>query len=77
VGAIITLPNERLRAVLNTREFLLRLASPYTPGGFKRIPLEVRRQARWLLKHFPGNYDMNKVAQALPDSFEMADEQQE
>jgi hypothetical protein len=52
----MTLPDERTRAVINTREFLLRLCSPY--GGFKRIPGEVREEARRLLKHFPNTFDL-------------------
>lgn len=49
----MTLPNERTRAVLNTRDFLVRLCSPYPPDGIKKIPAPVRAQARALLRHFP------------------------
>ena len=41
---------QRVAAVVATRDFLLRLSSPHaTP----RIPREVRREARALLRHYP------------------------
>lgn len=48
----MTLPSERTRSVIRTREFLYRLASPYE-GGIKGIKAEVRAEARSLLRHFP------------------------
>lgn len=54
----MTLPFERLKAVNNTREFLLDLINPsVTP----RIPKEVREHARSLLKHYPWNIEMEMV----------------
>ena len=53
----MTLPHERTRAVCSTRDFLVRLMTPYA-GGIKRIPAEVRTEARRLLKHFPNWVDM-------------------
>lgn len=61
----MTLPYERTRAVCNTREFLLRLASPYVPGGYRRIPTPVRREAMRLLRHYPSALDLKYAA----DSF--------
>lgn len=52
----MTLPSERTRAVLNTRQFLLRLAHPYG-NGIKGISRRVREEARRLLRHYPGWYD--------------------
>jgi len=66
----MTLPNERTRAVMNVREFLLRLSSPYG-GGIKGIRKEVREEARRLLKHYPARYDLHHVAKACPDVFDV------
>lgn len=52
----MTLPYERTRSVLNTQQFLLRLATPYG-GGLKRIPNDVRAEARRLLRHYPSWVD--------------------
>ncbi len=60
----MTLPRERTVAILNTKEFLYALMSPKkTP----KVPLAIRNTARWLLKHFPGNYDLRQIVEALPD----------
>jgi hypothetical protein len=55
----MTLPYERTRAVLSVREFLMRLASPYG-GGIKGIRREVREEARRLLRHYPGWFDLGR-----------------
>jgi hypothetical protein len=56
----MTLPNQRTRSVLNTHDFLLRLATPYG-GGLKRIPKEVRAEARRLLRHYPHWFDLGRA----------------
>lgn len=62
----MTLPRERTAAILNTKEFLYALMdSKKTP----KVPLAIRNTARWLLKHFPGNYDLRQAAEALPEVF--------
>jgi len=61
----MTLPYERTRAVSNARDFLLRLASPYVDGGFKKIPTAVRQAALRLLRHYPSAVDLRYAA----DSF--------
>jgi len=55
----MTLPEQSDRAVAQTREFLVRLASPYVEGGIKGIRREVRAEASRLLRHYPlsGNDD--------------------
>ena len=65
----MTLPHERTRAVCCAREVLYRLASPYVDGGFKRIPLAVRREALRLLRHYPSVVDLRYAA----DSFSAAE----
>ena len=49
----MTLPHESDRAVAQTREFLVRLASPFVEGGIKGIRREVRAEALALLRHYP------------------------
>ena len=62
----MTLPNERTRAVQSAREFLRRLLDrSATPG----VPLEIRKSARSVLKHFPGNCDLIAVAKKSPKTF--------
>jgi hypothetical protein len=48
----MTMPNERSRAVLQTREFLLELSRDNT------LPDKVRRDAKFLLRHFPTREDI-------------------
>ncbi len=63
----MTLPDERFRAVVRTREFLLNLCNPqHTP----RVPKIIREEAKWCLRHYPDYYDMNKVSQTSPDIFQ-------
>ena len=57
----MTLPYERTRAVLKTRDFLTRLTTPYG-GGLKKIPTEVRQEARNLLRHFPMLHELQAAA---------------
>lgn len=59
----MTLPDERYRAVLQTRRFLLELLS--TP----RVPKAVKDQARSCLRHYPDTWEMQQVAEALPHVF--------
>jgi len=53
----VTLPHERTRSVIRAREFLARLATPYG-DGIKKIPAEVRQEARRLLRHYPSWFDL-------------------
>jgi len=56
----MTLPYERTRSVVSTREFLLDLTNPkVTP----RLPSYIRDTARSLLRHYPTNYDMETVSE--------------
>lgn len=67
----MTLPDERTRAVMQVREFLIRLSSPYVENGIKGIRKEVRNEALRLLKHYPARYDLHHVAKACPDVFDV------
>lgn len=64
----MTLPQERAKAVLDTYQFLRRLSTPYD-GGIKGIKGEVRREARSLLRHYPGIHDLLTVSDKCPDTF--------
>lgn len=62
----MTLPNERRMAVLRTEQFLKDLLIPeLTP----RVPKEIRQRASDCLRHFPGEYHMEKVKQIAPTIF--------
>ncbi len=62
----MTLPDERYRAVVQTRRFLLDLCNPqHTP----RVPKLVRETARAMLRHYPADHDMMAAAEAAPDIF--------
>lgn len=61
----MTMPYERTRAVSNTREFLLRLASPYLADGYKKIPLAVRKAALRLLRHYPSVVDLRYAEESF------------
>ena len=52
----MTLPEQSDRAVAQTREFLVRLTSPYVEGGIKGIRREIRAEALALLRHYPYSY---------------------
>ena len=62
----MTLPDERYRAVVQTRRFLMDLCNPaHTP----RVSKIVREHARWCLRHYPDDWDMNQAAEAAPHVF--------
>lgn len=66
----MTLPNERTRAVIYAQKFLRDLLDPKaTP----KVPLEIRRRARSVLKHFPQPYEMEQAACASPNLFGKVD----
>ena len=60
----MTLPDERYRAVVQTRQFLLRLLT--TP----RIPKAVKAEARSCLRHYPTDWDMQQAAESASDIFQ-------
>ena len=63
----MTLPDERYRAVIQTRRFLLDLCNTqHTP----RVPKLVRQTARDMLRHYPSDYDMLTAAHEAPAVFQ-------
>ena len=62
----MTLPDERYRAVIQTRRFLLDLCnSQHTP----RVPKLVRETARSMLRHYPSDWEMQTAAREAPQVF--------
>jgi hypothetical protein len=74
----MTLPEQSDRAVAQTREFLVRLASPYGEGAIKGIRREVRAEASRLLRHYPlsGNGDCPEPDNAATQDI-LTDEERE
>ena len=60
----MTLPDERTRAVLYARQFLLDLLDPKkTPG----VPKSIRVRASMVLRHYPGTIEMEPTMRWLPE----------
>ena len=60
----MTLPYERYNAIKRTEEFLKDLMDPKkTP----RVPKNIRRQAYYCLRHYPGGYNLDLLATKCPD----------
>ena len=54
-GGVVTLPDERYRAVVNAQIFLRALLDPKkTP----RVPRDVRETAARILRHYPSIFDL-------------------
>ncbi len=63
----MTLPDERYRAVRWAEQFLKDLQDPRkTP----RVPRRIRDQARSILRHYPGQWDLDRAAAAAPHVFQ-------
>ena len=60
----MTLPDERYRAVVQTKRFLLEILT--TP----RVPKTIKDGARHCLRHYPDEWDMKRVADASPEVFQ-------
>lgn len=60
----MTLPDERYRSLVQTRRFLLDLCnSQHTP----RIPKLIRDTARSMLRHYPSDYELDRLCAAAPE----------
>lgn len=62
----MTLPDERYRAVQQTRYFLIDLMDP---KKYPRISRALRGEAYRLLRHYPSDWDMQRAADAAPNVF--------
>ena len=59
----MTLPDERYRAVVQTEKFLREILS--TP----RVPKSIKDGARYCLRHYPSEWDMQAAARGAPEHF--------
>ena len=59
----MTLPDERYRSVKWAASFLSRLAG----GDIPRVPKAVRDEARSILRHYPGVWDLKRLEAACPE----------
>lgn len=64
----MTLPDERYRAVLWASRFLGEIA--HDKKKYPRIPKTVRSEAFSILRHFPSDWDMKRVADTSPEVFQ-------
>ncbi len=64
----MTLPDERYRAVMWAKRFLESVA--YDRKNYPRIPKKVRGEAHSILRHFPSQWDMDRVADSSPEVFQ-------
>lgn len=60
----MTLPDERFRALKQGRKLLEELCDP---GKTPRVPSMVRDRARGALRHFPNDYELDRIADTCPD----------
>lgn len=59
----MTLPDERYRAVMAAKDFLVRLSFS---SEIKRVPLAVRQEARRILRHYPSAFDLDEIERYAP-----------
>ena len=63
----MTLPDERYRALKQSRKLLEELCDP---GKTPRVPSIVRDRARSILRHYPSDYDLDQIAENSPELLE-------
>ena len=61
----MTLPDERYRSVIETKKFLESILN--TRSGLSK---EMKEQARWCLRHYPSEYDLDRASEGAPDVFQ-------
>jgi len=61
----MTLPDERYRSVMETKKFLLSILN--TRSGLSK---DMKEQARWCLRHYPSEYDMDRASEGSPEIFQ-------
>lgn len=65
----MTIPNERYRAIKQAKKLMEELVDP---GKTPRVPSLVRERARGALRHFPSDYELDKIAEKCPDYLDAA-----
>ena len=63
-GNIMTLPDERYRALKQGKKLLEELCDP---GKTPRVPSIVRERARGALRHFPNDFELERIADTCPE----------
>ena len=60
----MTLPDERYRALKQGKKLLEELCDP---GRTPRVPSLIRERARGALRHYPSDYEIDKIADECPN----------
>jgi hypothetical protein len=60
----MTLPDERYRALKQSKKLLEELCDP---GKTPRVPSLIRDKARTALRHFPNDYELERIADNCPE----------
>jgi len=60
----MTMPDERFRALKQSKRLLEELCDP---GRTPRVPSIVRDKARGVLRHFPNDYELDRIADNCPE----------
>lgn len=60
----MTLPDERFRALKQGKKLLEELCDP---GKTPRVPSIIRERARGALRHYPSDYEFDRIADAAPE----------
>lgn len=60
----MTLPDERYRALKQSKKLLEELCDP---GRTPRVPSLVRERARGILRHYPSEFELDRIADQCPD----------
>jgi hypothetical protein len=60
----MTMPDERYRALKQGKKLLEELCDP---GRTPRVPSLVRDRARGALRHYPSDYELERMAEKCPD----------
>jgi len=63
----MTLPDERFKALKQAKKLMEELCDP---GRTPRVPSLVRDRARGALRHFPSDYELDKMAENCPELLE-------
>ena len=66
----MTTPDERYRAMLEGMRLIEDLLIPQvTP----RVPGAIRERARWIMRHYPSQYELERLALKAPDQLSTKD----
>jgi hypothetical protein len=60
----MTLPDERFRALKQGKKLIEELCDP---GRTPRVPSLVRDKARAILRHYPSDYELERIADRCPE----------